>query len=245
MLKILNPGKIMGKVFDGQDNIVILLYIVLILVLTFKLFTMNLKTFVKQVIVVLNFPKVISNFIVYAKAIVMAMEGNPRFTALAAKVTKLKTDITALDVAETAFSTVPPTITIEDRDKALKLVKADLRSLRSDVQNIADADIENAPAIVASAGMSIKRDSTHKAPKNTAVDGSEEGSVNLKGEGAGPHDWRMSTDEKNWTLLPGSRTSTTSVSGLTAGTVYYFQNRRMLPHDVKTDWTPSVKFRVR
>jgi len=206
---------------------------------------MNLKTLIKRIIVVLNFPKVISNFIVYAKAIAKAMDGNPRFTAQAVKVTKLKNDITALDVAETAFSTVPPTITIEERDQALKLVKADLRSLCRDVQSIADADIENAPAIVASAGMSIKRDSTHKTPKNTAADGAEEGSVDLKGEGAGPHDWRMSTDDKNWTLLSGIRGSRTTVFGLTSGTVYYFQNRRMLPHDVKTDWTPSVKFRPR
>ena len=63
----------------------------------------------KLITLVLNFPTVIAVFIVYAKAIYIAMFENLYFTASAAKVTKLNTDIIALDAAETGCKTSPPT----------------------------------------------------------------------------------------------------------------------------------------
>jgi len=68
--------------------------------------------------------------------------------------------------------------------------------------------------------------------------------VDLTGEGAGAHEWRISTEEINWTLLPASLIAKTTVPDLTPGTVYYFQNRRMLPNNEKTEWSQSVKIRV-
>ena len=198
----------------------------------------------KLITVVLNFPTVIAVFIVYAKAIYMAMFENPHFTASAAKVTKLNTDIIALDAAETGCKTSPPTKTVEERNAALEKVKADLRSLRIDVQEVADADPANADAIIASAGMSSKDPAHHGRQQNTAKDGVEQGSVDLTGEGAGAHEWRISTEEINWTLLPASLIAKTTVPDLTPGTVYYFQNRRMLPNNEKTEWSQSVKIRV-
>ena len=206
---------------------------------------MNVTNLLKQAIVVLNFPNVISNFIVYAKAIVMAMEGNPRFAALAVKVAKLKSDTAALDAIETALHTNPPGQTVEARNAALELVKDDLRSLRNEVQNIADADPDNALEIIASAGMSVKGVPTHGKQKNSAVDGVDEGSVDLTAEGAGAHEWRVSTDDLSWTPLPASLTSKTTVTDLTPGTVYSFQNRRMLTNNGKSEWSQSVKIRVR
>ena len=147
---------------------------------------------VKLITVVLNFPTVIAIFIVYAKAIYIEMFENPCFTAQAAKVTKLNTDIAAL-----------------------KKVKADLRSLRNDVQERADADPANAGAIIASSGMSAKYQGHHGKQQNSAEDGVDQGSVDLTGEGAGAYVWWLSTDEINRTLLPASLTAKTTVSDLT------------------------------
>jgi len=204
---------------------------------------MNTKT-IKLCTVVLNFPTVIAVFIVYAKAIYMAMFENPYFTDSAAKVTKLNTDIAALDAAETGCKTSPPTKTVEERNAALEKVKADLRSLRNDVQEAADADPANADAIIASAGMSTKDQAHHGKQQNSAKDGIDQGSVDLAGEGAGAHEWRISTDELSWTLLPASLTAKTTVTDLTPGTVYTFQNRRMLPNNQKSEWSQSIKMRV-
>ena len=206
---------------------------------------MNIKTLVKQVTVVLNFPTAISSFIVFAKAICQAMLNNPFFKASAEKVTKLNTDITALDNAETACSTKPPTGSVEARNAALELVKADLRSLRNDVQEIADADPENAQTIIISAGMSVKKSTTHGKQQNTVEDGIDEGCVELTGEGAGAHEWRMSANGIDWDPLPATLTAKTTVSGLTSGSVYSFQNRRMLPNNQRSEWSQSIKIRIR
>ena len=206
---------------------------------------MNVKSLVKQAIVALKFPVVISIFIVYAKAIGLAMSDNPNFTDSAAKIEKLITDLAALDAAETACNTKPPTRSVEARNVELEKVKADLRSLRNDVQEVADADPDHAQSIITSAAMSVKKPSMHNRKQNTAEDGIEEGSVYLIGEGAGPHEWRMSTDEIEWTLLSASRTSKTTVDHLVPGIVYYFQNRQMFTNNAKSEWSQSIKIRVR
>jgi len=200
---------------------------------------------IKVVTVVLNFPTVIAIFIVYAKAIASAMFGNSYFTASAAKVERLKEDIAELDDAETGCKRNPPTYTIQQRNAALELVKADLRSLRNDVQEVANADPANAEAIIASSGMSIKGKSFHGKKQNTAKDGIESGSVELTAEGPGFHDWRMSTDGINWILLPSSSKSSTTAKDLTPGTIYYFQNRKVFPGNEKGEWSQSIAIMVR
>ena len=206
---------------------------------------MNVKTLIKQATVALNFPTVISNFILFARAIFTAMLNNPYFKASAEKVTRLGTHIEALYNAETACNTKPPTGSVDARNAALEAVKADLKSLRNDVQEAADADPDNAIAIITSASMDVKKPASHGKQQNSAENGIEEGSVELTAEGAGAHEWRMSTDEKIWTLLPSTYTSKTTVSDLTSGTIYFFQNRRMLRNKEKSEWCQSIKVRIR
>jgi hypothetical protein len=199
----------------------------------------------RKITVALNFPKVISSFIVYANAIVLAMLHNVFFESLVPKITKLSTDLKTLEDLEAACNTKPPTASVSARNAALAVVQNELRTLRNDVQNIADADVANAQAIIDSSGMSVKKPISHSSRQNTAEDGVEEGSVDLTAEGAGAHEWRMSIDDMNWTLLSASFTSKVTVNDLTSGTVYYFQNRRMLPNNEKSDWSQSIKIRVR
>jgi len=203
------------------------------------------KTLAKRITVALNFPSKVIELILFAKAVFKAMSGNAYFTGSAAKVTVLNVDITALDAAQTGCSTTPPTVSVDARNVALELVKNDLRSLRSDVQIVADANPGKAEAIITSASMATKKTTVASKPKNTAQDGIEEGSVILGAEGSGPHEWRMSLDNSTWTLIASDRTAKATVNNLTSGTVYYFQNRRMLPNGEKTEWSQSVKIRVK
>lgn len=206
---------------------------------------MTTLTSIKRILVALNLPSQIGDFIIFAKAIYKAMVSSVHFTASASKISKLNADILALDMAETACNTKLPTGSVEARNACVELVKADLRSLCKDVQDVADSDPANAQAIIVSAGMSVKKMPSHAKQQNTAKDGAEEGTVELTAEGAGAHEWRMSTDDETWSLLPASFTSKTTVNRLTSGLVYYFQNRRLMSNDEKTDWSQSVKIRVR
>jgi len=203
------------------------------------------KTVIKRVVVSLNFPKKIPDFIVYAKAIYKAMANNAYFTAFLAKITNLNNDIVQLDIAETACKTKPPTGSVDARNAALEVVKTDLRSLHSDVQNVADATPAKAEAIIISASMAVKKYNPHGKRQNSAKNGIEEGTVILIAEGTGPHEWRMSTDQTNWTSLPASITAKTTVNNLTSGMVYYFQNRQMLTKGEKTEWSAIVKIKAK
>ena len=206
---------------------------------------MSEMVLLKDPIVVLNAPTVVTEVINYSKGIGNAMSDNSYFEDSASKLVKFKADIQVLDTIEANCSTNPPTASIGARNKALRTVQAGMRSLRSDVQLVVDENPTNAVAIASSANMSIKKQGAHGKRKNTAEDGIEEGTVNLTGEGAGPHEWRISTDEIAWTLLPSSRTAKTTVENLTLGTVYSFQNRMMLVNNEKSEWSQSVKIRVR
>ena len=206
---------------------------------------MTSSILIKKVTVALNFPTVISAFIVFANAIVLAMLENANFESLGEKITQVSSDLKILENLEAACNTKPPTASVSARNAALVTVQNELRTLRNDVQNIADADPLNAQTIIESSGMSVKKGAIHGKQQNTAEDGVVEGSVDLTAEGAGAHEWRMSTDDESWALLPASFTSKTTVSELTPGLVYYFQNRRILPNHEKSEWSQSVKIRVR
>jgi hypothetical protein len=203
------------------------------------------KTIVKRIIVALNFPSSIADFLVYVKAIYKAMLNNAYFTSSAAKLTTLGTDITAFDTAEIACKTKPPTGTVDARNAAMELVMSDVRSLRADVQAAADANPAKAEAIITSSAMGIKKTTTHEKRKNSVKNSEEDGCVDVEAEGSGPHEFRMSTDDKTLTALPASRTAKTKVPNLTSGVLYYFQNRRMLTNGEKSEWSQSVKIRVK
>lgn len=202
---------------------------------------MTLKTVIKQITAVLNFPKALGNFIIYARAIFLAMTNNDYFTKSAVDVAQLGADIAILEEIETACYTKPPTRTIEERDVALEVVKMGLRSLRNDVQNVANANPRLAKAIIASAAMDVKNSGTHGKQQNTATNGIEKGSVDLTAEVAGVHSWRLSLDGINWTLSEPSFTSKQTIKNLASNTVYYFQNCWLGPNDVVSEWSQSVK----
>jgi hypothetical protein len=203
----------------------------------------KIKTIIRHILAVLNFPAKISYFLLYAKSIYKAMNGNPLFTSVSTQVTALNTDITLLDTLETAAKS--RTVgTVDARNAQVEVVKNDLRLMRNLVQALADATPAKAEQIITSAGMTVKKTGQHGRHTNLAVNYTEPGTVLLTGEGTGPHEWRMSTDEINWTPLPASRSSKTIVSGLTPNTKYYFQNRQILTKGLKSEWSPVFSIRV-
>jgi len=206
---------------------------------------MKLKTVFKQITAVLNFPTALGNFIIYAKAIFMAMSDNDYFTESAHEVATLGTDLASLEEIEAACNTKPPTKTVEERDAALEVVKMDLRTLRNNVQNVANANPRMAKVIITSAAMDIKNSATHGKQMSTAENGSEKGSVYLTGEGAGVHDWRMSLDGITWIQMTPSFSSKTTVSNLESNTDYYFQNRTVAAHNFYGEWSQSVLITVK
>ena len=206
---------------------------------------MNEKTLNRQVTAALNLPDAINDFIICAQKVSRMMGVSPYFPASAVLIAKLVAHIILLDDLQTLCATSPLTTNTKARDAARVVVENDLRDLRLDVQKVANADPLNAETIITSAGMSVKMTNDRGKQQNTATNGIETGTVNLTAEGSGPHNWRYSIDEIEWTYLPGNRTSKISAAGFTPGVVYSFQNQMALANDQKTEWSQSVKLRIR
>jgi len=206
---------------------------------------MNENTLNKQATAVLNPPDAINDFIIFAQKVGRMMDASPYFSASAALIAKLVADTQILDDLEIVCVTSPLTTNTKARDAARVVVEKDLRGLRLDVQKAADADPLNAETIITSAGMSVKMTNYRGKQQNTATNGIEAGTVNLTAEGRGPHNWRYSTNEIEWTYLPGNRTSKLTAGGFTPGVLYSYQNQMALTNDQKTEWSQSVKLRIR
>ena len=56
--------------------------------------------------------------------------------------------------------------------------------------------------------------------------------------------WQMSVDQKTWTNLPTTLKASTVVSGLTAGTVYYFRVQTQTVAAL-SDWSAIVSILAR
>jgi hypothetical protein len=167
------------------------------------------------------------------------MSASSYFTSLAAKLTALQTAIDDLDAAETGLRTKPPTSTSADRDGKLNVAKGQLRVLRDNVQEIADADIENAETIIIAAGLKVKKIGSITRPdfavKLTGLSGQVELVAKGNPDSRGAHEWGMRKIGDEWTSLPVTVHASTIISDLIPGDEMEFRHRAVLPEG-KTDW---------
>ena len=201
----------------------------------------TIKAIIRHLIVVLMFPTKINDFITYAKGIFEAMNGNTNFPNSAAKVATLKADIGILDSTESGLLTNPPTTTVEGRNAAMEQVKADLRSLRNDVQVVADATPAQAEVLAKSAGMNVKATTIRQKVSNDAYNGDVSGTIILTAEGGGPHEWQMSKDQIAITNLPATTGAKAKAISLTVDDILYFRNRPILKGGQEADWSAWIK----
>lgn len=199
----------------------------------------------KQLIAVLNSPKPADAFIHSAQAVEQGMQGNAYFTESAVAVTKLSADIKTLIEAQRVCVLNPLPQLTQARNSARVVVENGLRDLRLDVQKVANKNPTIAADIIKGAGMFVKILSIRGKQRNAIEDGIEPGTVELTAEGAGMHSWRYSLDGEVWILESPSSDSTTTITGLTPGLVYYFQNQGILRNKQRTEWSQSLKHRVR
>ena len=211
-----------------------------------KTITTSIVVPVHHFLVVLKMPTTNDAYLTKAKGIYKAVinvtnfptfpTGTPGFTAAI-----FNTDILAFDNAESNLKLKPPLSTAKQRDGFKTIVANDLESVRLGVQALVNANPKNAKTIAQNAGMDVKLIATHGATGGTAKKGTAPNSWNVDGEGAGMHDWRISSDgEKTWSPLPPTRGKKTVVSGLTRGVDYKVQSRQVLTKGQYSAWSASI-----
>jgi len=171
--------------------------------------------------VVLKLPTKIKNFITFAQSVATAMTNNSEFPSPPTPIATLLADLAALNTAETAVLSRTKGA-VETRDAKLAAVKTGLVTLKAYVQTVANtATPENAPAIIQSSGMSVRKVTQRDKAALVAKQGSVSGSVKLVAKAAArsaAYEWQYSTDQKTWTTLPITLQAKTGVSGLTPAT---------------------------
>jgi hypothetical protein len=199
-------------------------------------------------IAVLKVSNKVKSVITFAQSVATAMAASPtNFPSPTPSLASFQTDIAALVTAETAV-TARTKGAADTRNAKLAIVKADLESLKTYVQNIVDAaNPASGEAIIGSASMAIRKVTLHDKPALGIRQGLVSGSVVLSAKSAGKkaaYNWRYSTDQKTWTSLPQTLVSKTGVSGLTAVTTYYFQCETQTVKGGEGTWGQVVSFLV-
>jgi hypothetical protein len=112
-------------------------------------------------VVALKLPNKVKSIITYAQSIATSLTNNPSFTTPNPPIATLLADIQALSTAEAAGLSRTKGA-VETRNAKLEVVRVDLDNLKTYVQSIAGAATpENAPAAIASAGMTARKVTLH------------------------------------------------------------------------------------
>jgi hypothetical protein len=198
-------------------------------------------------IVVLKLPTKVKSLIAQAQNIASAITNNPSFPSPNPPLATLLSDIAALNAAESAVLSRTKGA-VEIRNAKLAIVRNDLSNLKAYVQSVASAGAaENAPQVIASAAMAVRKTTLHDKAALLAKQGSVSGTVNLVAKSAAPraaYEWQYSLDQKTWTTLPLTLQARTGVSGLTVGSTYYFRVQPVVPTGVE-NWSQVVSLVVK
>jgi hypothetical protein len=195
----------------------------------------------------LNLSEVVPVMSKQSKSIVQSMTNNPFFTnPINPLLATVSNHLGDLDDAEAKVELGGKSAT-SARNLAKKTVKRDMQQLLGFVQATADADPDQAEAIIRSAGMSVKRITVRQKNKDEARQGDVSGTVILIAMFAGRralYQWQWSSDQKTWTNLPTTFITRTGMSGLTPGMTYAFR------YQVDTraglnDWSQIVSILVK
>ena len=198
-------------------------------------------------IAVLKLSPRIKNVITFAQSVASALTDNTSFPSPNPPLATLQANITALSTAETAVLARTKGA-VEDRNAKLATLRTDLETLKAYVQGVADAaNPTNAASIIESAGMTVRTITLHDKPALGVKQGSVSGTVNLAAKAPAhraSYAWQYSTDQKTWTSVPQTLQAKTGVSGLTAGTTYYFRVQ-VLTMTGEGDWSQIVSLLVK
>ena len=199
-------------------------------------------------IAVLKMSRKVKTLITFAESVATAMAANVTvFPSPNPPLATFQADIAALNTAETAV-VARAKGAADTRNAKMAVVRADLESLKTYVQNIVDADNPaNGESIILNASMAIRKVTLHAKQVLAVRQGTVSGSVKLSSKSAGKkaaYNWRYSLDQKTWTSLPQTLVSKTGVSGLTPATTYYFQCESQTVKGGEASWGQIVSFLV-
>jgi hypothetical protein len=155
-----------------------------------------------------------------AKEVTDACEDSTYVTVPPATITAVRARITAYNNADPAT-----------RPNLYRLMNNDLKAMMSLFQQAADADPENAVAIIESGKFKVKEIPMHQKQEWAVENSLISGRVDLTAPG-GPqyscHDWRYSADRINWVRMSPTIEAHTHKDGLVPKRMAYFTHELII-----------------
>ncbi len=190
-------------------------------------------------LVILTLPSSDPLFMAYAKSVYEHVKGNVNFTDLKPTPDEFKNHLSDYETAQTKLAARGNGLA-ETRNVARRKVKVGIMAWRSQIQNaIQMLPPDEAAKQVASTFMSLKKVATRSVPpfsvKNTAS-----GAVSLSAKAIAKratYYWEYSLDQETWTSAPNTLTAKATITGLTAGKMYYFRFRALKRTQKKDELT--------
>jgi hypothetical protein len=185
--------------------------------------------------------RAVSKFIKESRVVVDKTGKSSAVTNVNPPLAQVTLHIDALEAAEQVAHHGPKG-SVAIRNAALLVVRGDMRQIKSCVQVAADNDVTHAQEIIEGCGLYVSQRPVKAKPPLGARYGDAPGLVHLDAmaiKGQGSYQWQMSSDQKSWSDLPPTVNASTSVSGLTPATVYYFRFRTLTRAGF-SDWSTAV-----
>jgi hypothetical protein len=138
--------------------------------------------------------------------------------------------------------------TVGVRNAARTALKSAIKAEVATIQAAADADPDNAEAIITSTSLTVRKVGVRVKALFAVTQGPVSGTAILVVKSAGYHasyDWQMSVDGgKTWTEIPSTTRTKTSVPALPVGTTVIFRFRSLTPKG-QSDWSQPIGLLVK
>ncbi|HEY3818046.1 MAG TPA: hypothetical protein VGL81_12790 [Polyangiaceae bacterium] len=204
------------------------------------------STIQHRLLVVFKLPTSAPALIKVAQATISALTGNAHFPNPNPPLATLNTDVSALNAAETVTQTRAKG-TVASRNAARTQLLSDLHTLKGHVQQVADANPDQAETIITSAGMTVRKARASAKVTFSVRQGPLSGSVKLSAKAVAlraSYEWESSLDGgKTWTAAPPTLQAKTSISGLPVATSVQFRYRAVTKTGA-ADWSQPTSLVV-
>jgi hypothetical protein len=202
---------------------------------------------VHRTVASLKLPGTVPALITYAQGIVKGMTGNTAFPTPSPSLPTVTAAINDLQTAETAALARTKGAVATRNEKRIALASL-LQLQRAYIQSVADAAAENAPSIIQSAGIAVRKTPVRAPRVFEAKPGALSGTVKLVAPAAArraSYDWEYSIDgAKSWVAVPGTLQARTTVTGLTPVSTVQFRYCAVTQTG-QGDWSAPVSLLVK
>jgi hypothetical protein len=204
-------------------------------------------TIIHRVLVVLLLPTHVADQLKYGEAVQAGLTNNPSFPTPDPVITAFGTALTKYSAAETAAQTRAKG-TVAARNAARVVFIGALQTVKARVQTVADANPEQAEAIITSAGLAVKKPTARQKQTFAVKYGHTSRTVEVIAKAAGPrtcYAWQYSLDGgKIWTSVPNTMQSHTTIAQLPVATTVEF-GYQVTTKDGMGDWSLPTSILVK